>query len=327
MTAMRALRLHDGTVRHRTDAPPPRPQPGEAILRVRLAGLCATDRALLAGYAGFTGVPGHEFVADVVEAPGAEAWVGRRVVAEINVACGRCSECAAGRRPHCATRTVLGIRGRDGAFAERVSVPIENLHEVPAAMPDEVAVFTEPVAAALEVQEQVPIAAGQRVAVIGDGKLGQLLARTLARTGCALVVAGRHPEKLGRLSRRGNPTSAPGDLPPRSADVVVECTGNAQGLEIARRAVRPRGTIVLKSTYHGPATVDLASIVVDEVTLVGSRCGPFGKAIALLADGLDVSDLVSAVYPLQEGEAAFAASGSPGMLKVLLTIPREGDEG
>ncbi|HEY7508911.1 MAG TPA: alcohol dehydrogenase catalytic domain-containing protein [Vicinamibacteria bacterium] len=321
---MRALWLQDGGVRYTTEAPSPEAAPGEALLRVRLGGICATDLALVAGYAGFTGIPGHEFVADVVEAPGAEGWVGRRVVAEINVACGRCAECAAGRRPHCAERAVLGIRGRPGAFGEKVCAPVVNLHAVPADLPDEVAVFAEPVAAALEVQEQVHVGAGERVVVVGDGKLGQLLARTLARTGCALTVVGRHRDKLDRLARRGIAVCAAGELPARAADVVVECTGNPEGLERARRAVRPGGTIVLKSTYPGAATLDLSSIVVDEVTLVGSRCGPFGKALALLADGLDVSDLVSAVYPLPEGEAAFAAAGRPGMLKVLLTIPPEG---
>jgi threonine dehydrogenase-like Zn-dependent dehydrogenase len=244
------------------------------------------------------------------------------VVGEINLSCGRCSACAAGRRAHCESRTVLGIRGRHGALAEYLALPVANLHEVPAGMPDEAAVFTEPVAAALEVQEQVHVGPGDRVAVIGDGKLGQLLARTLAPTGCELRAVGRHPEKLALLARRGIATGPPGDLPDRWADVVVECTGNPQGLFEARRAVRPRGTIVLKSTYHGEARVDLSALVVDEITLVGSRCGPFAKALPLLAGGgLDVSDLVAAVYPLEQAGEALAAAARPGALKVLVRVP------
>jgi threonine dehydrogenase-like Zn-dependent dehydrogenase len=316
---MRALLLHDTVLRHTEDLPRPEPEAGEALVQVRLAGICRTDLEMLKGYARFNGVPGHEFVGEVVSAPGAEAWVGRRVVGEINVACGRCADCAAGRRTHCAQRTVIGIRGRNGALAEYLTVPVENLHEVASGLPDEIAVFTEPAAAALEVQEQVSVGRGQRVVVIGDGKLGQLLARTLALTGCELRVAGRHPDKLALLARRGIATGSAEALPERWADVAVECTGNPQGLELARRAVRPRGTIVLKSTYHGQTTVSLSAIVVDEITLVGSRCGPFAKALALLADGrLDVSDLVSAVYPLRDGQAAFAAASRPGMLKVLV---------
>jgi threonine dehydrogenase-like Zn-dependent dehydrogenase len=258
-------------------------------------------------------------VGEVAAVPGTEGWDGKRVVGEINVACGRCRECAAGRRPHCVERTVVGIRGRHGALAEYLTVPVANLHQVPPALADDVAVFTEPTAAALEVQEQVPIGPGQRVAVVGDGKLGQLVARTLALTGCELRVAGRHPGKLALLARRGIATGLPDALPERWADVAVECTGNPEGLELARRAVRPRGTVVLKSTYHGETAVSLSAIVVDEITLVGSRCGPLAKALELLATGrLDVSDLVSAVYPLAQAAEAFEAAGRPGMLKVLV---------
>lgn len=318
---MRGLWLQDSAVRCVDDLPTPEPSPGEALVRVRLAGLCRTDVELLKGYAGFTGIPGHEFVGEVVSAPGADAWAGRRVVGEINVACGGCRECAAGRRSHCAQRTVLGIRGRNGALAEYVTLPVANLHEVPAGVADEVAVFTEPAAAALEVQEQVPIGPGTRVVVVGDGKLGQLLARTLALTGCELRVVGLHADKLARLARRGIATGPPDALPERWADVAVECTGNPQGFETARRVLRPRGTLVLKSTYHGEAPVNLSAIVVDELTLVGSRCGPFAKSLAMLASGrLDVSDLIGAVYPLTEGREAFDAAGRPGILKVLVRI-------
>ena len=324
---MRALWVEDGAVRLRPDVPAPAPAAGEALLRVRVAGICATDLELVRGYAGFTGVPGHEFVADVAVAPGHDEWVGRRVGAEINIACGRCDACAAGRRPHCEERAVLGIRGRQGALAEYVIAPVENLHVVPATLSDETAVFAEPTAAALQVREQVAIGSGQRVVVIGDGKLGQLVARTLAPTGCALTVAGRHRDKLDRLARRGVSVCPPDALAARAADVVVECTGGPEGFALARRAVRPRGTIVLKSTYHGETAVDLSALVVDEVTLVGSRCGPFPKALDLLASGLEVADLVSEVYALADGVAAFAAAGRPGMWQVLVAMSPGGGPG
>jgi threonine dehydrogenase-like Zn-dependent dehydrogenase len=315
---MRALWLEDRVLDARRDVPPPTPPPGEALVRVTLAGVCNTDLELVKGYYPFTGVPGHEFVGEVVSAEAAQ-WVGRRVVGEINASCGACATCRAGRRTHCPARTVLGIKGRHGSMAELLTLPIENLHAVPDAVPDEVAVFTEPVAAALEVQRQVPIEPGARVVVIGDGKLGQLVARTLAGAGHPPTVVGRHARKLALLSRRGIATVSVSDLPPHAADVVVECTGNPDGLALARTAVRPRGTIVLKSTYHGEVRVNLSAFVVDEVTLVGSRCGPFAPALALLAGGaLEVADMIDERFALEDGVAAFAAAIAPGVLKVLI---------
>jgi len=285
---------------------------------VTMAGVCNTDLELVKGYYPFTGVPGHEFVGEVVSAEAA-AWVGRRVVGEINASCGACATCRAGRRTHCPARTVLGIKGRHGSMAEFLTLPIENLHAVPDAVADEVAVFTEPVAAALEVQRQVTIDPGARVVVIGDGKLGQLVARTLALAGHRPTVVGRHPRKLALLQRLGIATAAGGDLTPREADVVVECTGNPDGLALARAAVRPRGTIVLKSTYHGEVPLNLSGIVVDEVTLVGSRCGPFAPALALLAGGaLEVADMIDQRFALDGGVSAFTAAAAPGVLKVLI---------
>jgi threonine dehydrogenase-like Zn-dependent dehydrogenase len=314
---LRALWLEDRALRARDDVVRVEPRSGEALVRVTLAGVCNTDLELVKGYYPFTGVPGHEFVGEV--AAGSAEWSGRRVVGEINASCGRCATCAAGRRTHCPARTVLGIKGRDGAMAEYLTLPVENLHVVPDHVPDAVAVFTEPVAAALEVQEQVRLAPGTSVVVIGDGKLGQLVARTLALAGHRPTVVGRHPRKLALLSRLGIATCSASDLPPRDAEVVVECTGNPGGLEIARRAVRPRGTIVLKSTYHGEVTINLSAIVVDEVTLVGSRCGPFASALALLAGGtLQVADLVDERFSLADGVAAFSAAAAPGVLKVLI---------
>ena len=316
---MRALWLEDGTLRLRDDAVDPVPPGGEAVVRVLRAGICNTDLELVRGYYPFAGIPGHEFVGRVEKAPGNEAWVGRRVVGEINAVCGSCRACIAGRRSHCENRTVLGIKARHGAFAERLVLPVANLFEVPDGVPDDVAAFTEPTAAALEVQQQVPMGPNDRVVVVGDGKLGNLLAQTLALTGCDLLVVGRHWEKLGLLEARGIRTGLTSDLPRRSADVVVECTGNADGLSLARQAVRPRGTIVLKSTYRGSVAIDLSPLVVDEVTLVGSRCGPFAPALDLLSSGrIDVRPLIQASYPLSDGVAAFGHAARQGVLKVLI---------
>jgi threonine dehydrogenase-like Zn-dependent dehydrogenase len=288
-------------------------------VRVLRAGVCNTDLELLKGYYPYAGIPGHEFVGRVEAAPGAEVWIGKRVVGEINAVCGDCPTCRAGRPTHCERRTVLGIVKRDGAFAEYLSLPVANLHEVPDGVPDEVAVFTEPMAAALEVRAQVRVGPGDRVVVIGSGKLGNLVAQALGLTGCGLLVIGRNSATLGILAARGLRTATAADLPERKADIVVECTGNPDGLALALRAVRPRGTIVLKSTYHGLATLDLARVVVDEVTLVGSRCGPFAPALALLAGGqVDVRPLFEARYPLSDAPAAFDHAARPGALKVLV---------
>lgn len=316
---MRAVWLENNGLRLVDDLPVPAPPPGEALVRVLRAGICNTDLELAKGYYPYTGVLGHEFVGRVEAAPGAGEWVGRRVVGEINAVCGRCAACRSGAPTHCENRTVLGIVNRHGAFAEYLTLPIENLHEVPAALPDEVAVFAEPAAAALEIQQQIQIRPADRVVVIGDGKLGNLIAQTLALTGCDLLAVGRHRSKLDLLAARGIRTAFAADVPEGRADTVVECTGNAEGYALARRAVRPRGTIVLKSTFRGEARVNFSSIVVDEITLVGSRCGPFAPALDLLARGLvDVRPLIHARYPLAEGLAAFEHAARAGVMKVLL---------
>jgi threonine dehydrogenase-like Zn-dependent dehydrogenase len=318
---MRGLWLEAETIRLRDDLPRPEPAAGEARVRVLVAGICNTDLELVRGYYPFTGIPGHEFVGRVEAATGAEHWVGRRVVGEINASCGTCAACRAGRATHCGRRTVLGIRGRDGAFTECLTLPLANLHEVPDNISDETAVFAEPLAAALEIQEQVAIGPRDRVVVVGDGKLGNLVAQTLALSGCALTVIGRHASKLALLADRGIATALAGDVPRGEADVVVECTGNPEGLALARVAARPRGTIVLKSTYQGSPTVDISRIVVDEITLVGSRCGPFAPALALLAGGrVNVGPLVHARFPLHEAVAAFAEAARPGVMKVLVEV-------
>jgi threonine dehydrogenase-like Zn-dependent dehydrogenase len=313
------LWLEAQALRLRDDLEAPVPPAGEALVCVRLAGICNTDLELLRGYYPYAGVPGHEFVGTVEQAADAPEWIGRRVVGEINAACGECSSCRAGRRTHCEKRSVLGIADRDGAFATQLVLPIANLHALPDALPDEAAVFTEPTAAALELQQQVRISPADRVVVIGAGKLGHLVAQTLAVTGCRLLVAGRSPRPLALLAARGIATTTLAELRPREADVVVECTGHPEGLEHARRAVRPRGTIVLKSTYRGKAEVDLARFVVDEITLVGSRCGPFAPALALLTEGrVDPRGLVEARYPLANAIAAFEHAARPGALKILV---------
>jgi len=316
---MRGLWLEEKRLAFRDDLPGPPLADGEAVVSMRLAGICGTDLELRRGYYPFTGVPGHEFVGIVEAAPSAPEWIGRRVVGEINAACGTCATCRAGRRTHCPARTVLGIRGRAGAFAERLALPLLNLHEVPAAVSDEEAVFTEPLAAALQIQAQVPLRADHRVLVLGAGRLGTLVARTLARTGAQVRVAARLPARRDQLRAAGVDAVAPEEVLAASADVVVDCTGHPEGFAAARGAVRARGTIVLKSTYAGEAPVNLSSVVVDEITVVGSRCGAFAPALELLAArALPVDDLVEARYALARGVDAFGEAARPGALKVLL---------
>jgi threonine dehydrogenase-like Zn-dependent dehydrogenase len=289
------------------------------VVRVVLAGICGTDLELVKGYYPFAGTPGHEFVGVVEAADGEPGWIGRRVVGEINASCRRCATCRAGRASHCPERTVLGIRGRHGAFAERLCLPVANLHEVPESVDDETAVFTEPLAAALQVQAQVALQPSDRVVVLGDGRLGLLVAQALAAAGVVPTLAGRTGAR-GELARGlGLDHAAADSLDPRAADVVVDCTGRPEGLARALALVRPRGTVVLKSTYHGEAKVNLSAAVVDEVTLVGSRCGPFAPALDLLARRrVRVEALVHARYALADALDAFARAAEGGALKVLL---------
>ena len=316
---MRAIWLEERKLSMREDVPLPELPPGEALIKLRLAGICSTDLELVRGYYPYCGVLGHEFVGEVVDAPGDPAWVGKRVVGEINAVCGECEPCRTGSPTHCANRTVLGIANRDGTFAEFLRLPLENLWEVPAGVPDEAAVFTEPLAAALEIQQQVQIKPTDRVLVVGAGRLGQLIAQTLALTGCDLVVAARRPRAVELLRRRQIRTIDPAQTPERKLDIVVEATGSPEGFALARRAVKPRGTLVLKSTYAGDLQVNFSSIVVDEITLVGSRCGPFGPALRLLERGeVDPLPLIEKRFPLSRGLEAFALAAQPGVLKVLL---------
>jgi threonine dehydrogenase-like Zn-dependent dehydrogenase len=291
-----------------------------ALIQLRMAGICSTDLEMLRGYYPFTGIPGHEFVGDVLAAPGNEAWVGKRVVGEINLTCGECEACLAGREHHCSNRTALGIQGHDGVLAERFTLPVRNLHEVPSSVPDDLAVFTEPLAAALEIQEQVQIQPGMRVLVVGAGRLGMLIAQTLRLTGCDLSVVVRRQAPADLLARYGIKTVFVDDVVENSADLVVEVTGSPDGFALSRKAVRPAGTLVLKSTFAGDVTLNLSAIVVDEIRLVGSRCGPFAPALRLLEAGLvDLRPLISARYPLSEGLAAMEKAAEHGVLKVLVT--------
>ncbi|MEY4233391.1 MAG: hypothetical protein RL635_358 [Chloroflexota bacterium] len=314
---MRALWLQDRQLRLRDDVPMPEPTAGEALVRVLCAGICSTDLELVRGYYPYSGVLGHEFVGVVESGPA--QLCGRRVVGEINARCGECDQCPRGQRTHSLQRTVLGIVQRAGCFAQYLTLPAANLHIVPDEVSTTAATFTEPLAAALEIEAQVPLALRQRVLVLGAGRLGHLIAQTLALTGCELWVAGRAPAQLAWLAARGLNVCAAADAEPHAFDMAVECTGNAQGFALALRALRPRGTLVLKSTYAGSLTLDAAPIVVNELTVVGSRCGPFAPALQLLAAGrVLVEPLVHARYALADGMAAFAHAAQPAVLKVLL---------
>jgi alcohol dehydrogenase len=300
-------------------APRPLPKPGYALIRLLVGGICNTDIELLRGYYGFAGRPGHEFVG-VVEAPADSKWLGKTVVGEINLGCGKCERCAAGLERHCARRTVLGIVKHPGAFAEYLTLPERNLYAVPRGVPIEHAVFTEPIAAACEILDQVKIAQGAEVAVLGDGKLGLLCAQVLQAHGASVQLYGRHAEKLRIAAGTGCATSlGERGLPARAYDTVVEATGSAAGFASAIRMTRPRGTIVAKSTVHGNVEVDMARVIVDEITVVGSRCGRFAPALQLLRSGkLRLDGMISAEYPLSEAEAAFAKAQERGVIKVLL---------
>ncbi|WP_414584210.1 MDR/zinc-dependent alcohol dehydrogenase-like family protein [Scytonema sp. PCC 10023] len=316
---MQGLWLENNQLQLRTDITIPEPPPGEALVRVLCAGICNTDLELKRGYYPYTGILGHEFVGVVEQGP--EHLVNQRVVGEINAVCGRCRFCRSGQPTHCENRTVLGIVNRNGAFAEYLCLPIENLHPVPNNIPTEVATFTEPLAAALEIQQQLKFHPDDRVLVIGDGKLGILVAQTIALTGCDLLVVGRHRDKLAHLEARGIKTGFADTVTDRAFDISVECTGNSEGFALARRALRPRGTLVLKSTYAGNLSLDASSLVVDEITLIGSRCGPFAPALDLLQqEKVDVKSLINARYPLADGLTAFERAQTKGVLKVLLEI-------
>lgn len=316
---MKALRFENQKL-ILADMPRPRRE-GEALVRVTTAGICNTDLEIVRGYANFQGTLGHEFVGIVESSPN-PAQIGWRVVGEINAGCGQCDLCRTGDSRHCPNRTVLGIVGRDGAFAEYLALPADNLLKVPDSVSDQQAVFTEPLAAACEILDQVTITTAHRVAVIGDGKLGQLIARVLATTGCDLVLIGKHADKLQLAADAGIATIELAKFkadPNHRFDFVVEASGASAGLQLALDLVKPRGTIILKSTFHGAVQLDTARIVVDEISIIGSRCGRFEKALSLLEAGkVNVEPLIAAEFPLAAGVTAMQQAEKAGKLKVLL---------
>jgi len=314
----------DGPETTRSD--PVRVTPGEIEIRsgecrvaVRRAGICGTDLQILEGYAGFTGVPGHEFIGTVETAPpGDRHWLGQRVVGEINVGCGDCDWCRSETANHCPERTVLGIVGRAGAFASHLSLPAGNFHAVPDAISDEAAVLVEPTAAACEILTQVDIGPRATVAVVGDGRMALLVGQVIRTTGATVTVLGKYDRKLQVAKDLGLTVGrSTDDIPTSSFDVTVDVTGHPAGLTRAMELVRPRGTVVMKSTFHGETPITLWPAIVDEITLVGSRCGPFAEAIALLSSGrVETAPLLAATYALEEFEAAFTAARTE--LKVML---------
>jgi alcohol dehydrogenase len=294
---------------------------GDTLIRVRRAGVCSTDLEIVKGYMGFRGILGHEFVGEVVSSAQKDL-VGQRVVGEINVVCGRCDLCLSGLANHCRNRTVVGIQGRSGAFAEFIRLPAINLHVIPKNVDDDQAVFVEPLAAAFQVLKQVKLDGKKWVTVLGDGRLGLLVAQVLRNAGCPVRVIGKHPEKLA-LCEKWQVRSRPlADIVPRhDQDVVVDCTGSAEGFELAVKMVRPRGTIVLKSTVAKGKPLNLAPVVIDEITIVGSRCGPFREAIRALSEKtIDVASLIHKRMRIEQGVEALDIAGRPGVLKVLLTM-------
>ena len=320
---MRALLFDGSAVRFKSHHADPTPAPDEALIHVLAAGICQTDLEIAKGYLNFKGILGHEFVGTVTACRD-DRWLGKRVVGEINCVCSKCAMCQRGLSTHCLNRTVLGIAGRDGAFADFLTLPIRNLHTLPDHVTNEEAVFVEPLAAAFQILRQVPIDSRTRVTILGDGRLGQLCAQVIARTKCPLLLVGRHAAKLAVADRRGIATTLDSDLVARrDQDVIVDCTGRAEGLTRALALVRPRGTIVLKTTVAAAKPLNLAPIVIDEITLLGSRCGPFPDAInALAARQIDVSGLISRRLRLDAAEPVFRDGVSPDVLKVLLTFDR-----
>lgn len=315
---MRAL-VFDGDL-HVDDVQVPVPGPGEALIHVRHAGICGTDLEIIRGYKGFRGIPGHEFVGEVVASP-TDTWVGKRVCGEINIGCGRCPECSSGLTTHCRNRRVLGILDYQGAFAEYLTLPLGNLHMVPAEVSDDEAVFVEPLAAAFEILEQIRVRSADRVLILGDGRLGLLCAQVLALTEGRVTLLGRHPEKMALVAGRGIDTVTSREDLGERFDIVVDATGTTSGLASAMELVRPRGTLVLKSTTAEAGRIDMSPAVVNEITIVGSRCGPFGPAMAALRRGeIAVTEMIWARFPLADGVTALQRAGEPGTLKVLLDM-------
>jgi threonine dehydrogenase-like Zn-dependent dehydrogenase len=317
---MRAL-VFNGSLSYQPRHPDPPTSLGDTLIRVRQAGICATDLEITRGYMSFAGVLGHEFVGDVITSPD-KNLVGQRVVGEINVVCGRCDLCQSGLSNHCRNRSVLGILKHDGAFAEYVRLPATNLHVVPKSVDDDAAVFVEPLAAAFQVLKQIKLDGRKWVTVLGDGRLGLLVAQVLRNVDCPVRVIGKHADKLAICEKWGIRSRPLADIVGRhDQDVVIDCTGSASGFEMAMEMVRPRGTIVLKSTVAAGKPLNLSPLVIDEINVIGSRCGPFREAIKALADkSVDVVSLISRRMRLEQGIEAMDYAARPGVLKVILTV-------
>jgi alcohol dehydrogenase len=315
---MRAL-VFDKSLRFDPRRPDPPEHDGDTLLKVRLAGICATDLEIVKGYMNFRGILGHEFVAEVISSPNKDL-VGQRVVGEINCVCGRCDLCVSGLSNHCRNRTVLGILNHDGAFAELLRLPAANLHVLPKTIDDDAAVFIEPLAAAHQVLKQIKLDGHKWVTVLGDGRLGLLVAQVLRNVDCPVRMVGKHPEKLALCEKWQIRSRAVSDIVPRhDQDVVVDCTGSVAGFELAMQMVRPRGTIVLKSTIASGKPLNLSPVVIDEINVIGSRCGPFRQAIQSLSDkSVDVLSLINRRMKLEQGIEAMELAARPGVLKVLL---------
>lgn len=313
---MRAL-VYDGELKVR-EVPMPKPGPGEALIKVLSAGVCKTDLEILRGYMNYTGILGHEFVGMVEDAP-TKAYIGKRVVGEINCVCHQCHYCLMEMPRHCLNRTVLGIAGREGAFAEYLTLPEENLHLAPGTVRDDVLAFTEPVAAAFRITEQIPITAADRIVVLGDGKLGQLVAQVLWLYSKNLVCVGKHEWKMELLNRLGIATAHKSDPLERGADIVVEATGSHEGFARALELVRPEGTVILKTTTTHPTALEFSQPVVNEVKIIGSRCGPFRPALEALSMGnVEVRPMISAGFDLRDGVTAMIRAQESDVLKIIL---------
>jgi threonine dehydrogenase-like Zn-dependent dehydrogenase len=314
--------IFDGISLSLKDVPIPSPPLGETLIHVSKAGICNTDLEITRGYMnGFNGILGHEFIGAIADSS-LSASTTKRVTAEINCGCGHCVLCKTGDERHCTARTVLGIAGKDGTFAEYISVPSRNIHKIPDSIPDNNALFIEPLAAALEILEQVQITTNQRVLIIGDGKLAQLIAHAIVSTGCELYVAGKHPEKLEFLGNLPLSTLLSKELDRAGIfDIVVEASGAPDGFSTAVSKVRPRGTIVLKSTYAQPLTFNPAALVIHEITLVGSRCGRFEPAIKFLTEKKpDFNYLIEQHYPINDAKLAFVHAGKKGTRKIIIDM-------
>jgi alcohol dehydrogenase len=318
---MRALVIQQGAAFH-ADYPEPHLEGDQALIRMIRVGICNTDLEIMNGYMGFQGIPGHEFVGEVVQCPSQSEWIGRRVVGEINVADGTCDLCQQGIPSQCRHRTTVGIHQHDGAFADYLALTTRNLHIVPDNVTDDQAVFVEPLAAALQVTSQVHIMPRDQIALIGAGKLGLLVAQVLKLTGADISVVVRREKPARLLAGWGIRAAEFAELPRKRFPYVVDCTGTSEGFAAALTLVQPRGKIILKSTYVGLPAADLTRVVVDEIQVIGSRCGPFEAALRLLEHGMiDVNGLIEARYPIDQGLTALTAAAQPGMLKVLLSYP------